>query len=386
MRKLLFAFMMLLLTAGFAQAQDTPAPFCGNLSAGDCAIVTDSAQAMRELESAAFHFNMDMSVGDFPGTEPSSISFRLSGQGAYAIEPGTLTAITLSPSELMQNFSQLSQMTEQTLQGISGDATLLLFFPQEMIQSASKSGTHLPSKVGLSLRLVDGIGYINLDKLAELDTSGGLPHGWIGIDLVDFFHRAMEQSDLSSSLTMPGLDPEMMNTFTDPDFLGQFISIERLDDAEVDGQTAGVFKTSIDLGALYSSEEYQSLLRQQLEALEGADFSDEELQNIMEMYATLYDGFVIDMTQTIGLDDQYVHAMDIAFDWTIDFGEALAGIAGSDSDANVTSQPIHLTFGFQGELSQFNHAPAITAPENAHIIPTDELFGEMNDMMSKLTG
>lgn len=387
MRMILVLMMILALVGGATLAQDATPVFCGDLPEADCTLLQESAEAMSELHSAAFNFELDFALGGIEDIPVDIISFRLTGNGAYALDSEALSLF--STQEWMQNLEELPAALESALKAISGDATLVLFIPPEIIAAASEDGTKLPDKVGLSLRLVDGVGYVNMDKLAPLDTTGDMPRGWIGLDIATALSRALSEADLGSMQgTMPGFDPETMNMYGDPTMWGRFVTVTRLEDTEIDGQTAAVFQDTISLADLYANPEFQEFLREQLETTFDSmgtetGFTDEDFEQLMAFYATLFEGMSIISTKTIGLDDHYVHQTSMSMDWTLDLGEALAqfGESGS-SDAPV----ITFNINFESGLSQFNDAPAITAPEDAKLIPLDEVFGsqQFNDLTKVL--
>jgi hypothetical protein len=363
---------MLAIFGGVAAAQDMPTTFCGKLSDADCGILTDSAAAMRGLHSAAFNFQLDVGLTNIPEGTPSDIHFRLTGDGAYAVDPEALSALMLSPAEMMQNMDKMPQILEDAIKAISADATLVFFLPQNL----PDMDRPLPEKVGLSLRMVDGFGYANLDKLAELDTTGDLPHGWVGVDLVDFLRKAMDsQAGAMSSVPGMGANMDMMSAFTDPEFMNTYMTVTRADDTNVDGQSAAVFTQTIDLGALFSSDEFQKMMRDQFQSLTGSTgssgLSEKDLDSIMAIYSTLFKGFVVNATQTIGLEDHFVRQVSVNLDWALDFSSMAASFGGSTT---TKTPPINISLSLQAGLSQFNNAPEITAPDNAVIMPLDKLF------------
>jgi hypothetical protein len=376
MRKtLLLLVLMLTVFGGVAAAQDVPQTFCGTLSDSDCTILTDSAAAMRDLHSAAFTFQLDVGLDNIPEGRPSEINLRLTGDGSYAIDPEALSALMLSPSDMMQNMDKMPQILEDAIKAISADATLVLYLPQNMPDMDQP----LPEKVGLSLRMVDGIGYANMDKLAQLDTSGDLPRGWVGIDLAGLLRQAMDSQAGSmggmSSMTGMGANMDMMSAFNDPEFMNAFMTVTRVEDTAVDGQSAAVFNQAIDVGSMLSSDEFQKMMRDQMDAAMGSTgssgLSESDLDSIMSMYSNMFKGFVVNTSQTIGLDDHYMHQMNMTLDWALDFSSMM----GSMGASSAKTPPINISISFQGGLSQFNNAPEITSPEDAEIIPMDDLFG-----------
>jgi hypothetical protein len=386
MRKFLVLLMTLAIVGGATLAQDATPVFCGDLPEADCTILQESAAVMSELSSAAFNFQLDFDLGGIPDIPVDNLSFRLTGDGAYALDSEALSLF--STQEWMQNLEELPAALESALKAISADATLVLFFPPEIIAAASEDGTDLPDKVGLSLRLVDGVGYVNLDKLADLDRSGDMPRGWIGLDIATALSTVLSEADLGSmSTTMPGFDPEAMSIYSDPAMWSRFVTVTRLEDTEIDGQTAAVFQDTINLAELYADPEFQAIMREQLETTfesmgtNDSGFTDENFDQLMEFYAKLFEDLSLVSTKAVGLDDHYVHQTTMAMDWTLDLAEAVAQFGETSSSDAPT---ITFNMDFESGLSQFNDAPAITAPEDATIIPLDEVFGPRFNDMSRL--
>ncbi len=367
-------FILLAVLGGVTAAQDIPT-FCGDLSDDDCTVLTDSAQTMRELDSAVFHLDFDFGMSGIPGME--SVNFEMTGDGALAMDWEALSALLVSPEEMMANVEELPQMVETALEAIAADATFVIQIPAEL---AEQSGTELPEQVSFSVRLVEGFAYINLDKLAELDTTGSMPRGWQGIDLAEFYRGLLEQQmDMMGEMfsSMGGMTGSM-GVFTDPEFIGRFTTIERAADAEIDGQATAVFETSLDYDAMFSDPAMEEYLRSMFDGMSGftGQETDEEMVDMMlSMYAQMFDGLVLETTQTIGLDDHFVHRMTAHFDWTPNFGAMM----GTTTSANMPE----MTFAFDAQvnLARFNDAPEITAPEDATIYPLDGLISSRRGIL-----
>lgn len=377
MRKsLLLLVLLLAVFSGSAMAQEFPQTYCGDLAEADCSILTESVTAMQGLTSAAFDFQMDFGMSDIPDFD-GDINFSLSGDGAYAFDAATLSALMASPADMMdmmQNMEELPQMLQDILKGISADANLVMTLPQNL----PDTDRPLPDKIGLSIRMVDGIGYVNLDKLAELDPSGDLPRGWQGLDIATLAGQALaQQSDSLSEMPNMDMNMDMMSMFANMEFVNDHITVTRAEDVTVEGQNAAVFNTSIDLGGLFSDPAYQEMLMGQIETMTESMDSDampsqSDMDNIMTLYSTLFDGLEFNTTQTIGLDDHYVYQTAMTLDWALDLN-SMGAAFGETSSANIP--PINISFDFEANLSQFNNAPEITAPEDAQMVPLDGMMG-----------
>jgi hypothetical protein len=374
MRKLVLVMLMLLLGSALTvTAQDAPPVMCGSLAEADCAVLTDSAAAMMELESAAFTFQLDLNLSNIPNMGPGELNFRLTGDGAYHIVPGSLNMAIFSPEQMAENMDQLPEIFDSVIKAISADMNMVFFLPESLVKATEGTPSALPERVGLTARLVDGFGYVNLDKLAELDPSGQIPSGWLGMDIATFYRRTLEQSmDMMQGSDLTGL----MSSFSQPDFMEDYLMIERLADVQVDGQDAAVFQTQFDLSAFYGSDAFRDYMRETFEASMsgmGGSSSEAEIDQMLDMLGSIYDGMTMQTTQTIGLSDGYVHAADLTLDWPLDFN-ALAGSMGGAGSAGLPSEPLNINIVFSGTLTSFNDAPTISAPEDAQIAPLDSLM------------
>jgi hypothetical protein len=364
---LLAAFALL---GGVVSAQDFPV-FCGDLSDDDCTLLTEATETMRGVESAIFHLDFDFAMSGLPDSAMDSINFQIGGDGAFAVDGdalSTLGAFYMSPEDIVENIEELPAMFEEAIQAISADVTLVIEIPPEL---SELSPTAMPEQVSLSARLVDGFAYVNLDKLAELDTSGSMPRGWQGIDLAGLYRDLLEQqipsmNGLLSSMTGFG----SMSAFTDPEYLATFTTVERLDDSEVDGQAAAAFETTLDYGALFSDPTMLDVMRSSLEGMGGFGGTKPDRETIdmmMNMYATMFDGLELEMTQTVGLDDHYVHQLGVFMDWTPAFG-AMMGMSSANMPEMRFVMDVHV------DLARFNDAPEISAPEDVTIYPIEGLL------------
>ncbi len=366
MRKcILFALLILVGMTSAVLAQDVTPVFCGDLGQADCTLLKDSSAAMQDLSSAGFSFALDMSMNNPAPTrgQPDSLSFSMEGSGAYALDRGMFPGAIFSPQDMTENLEQLPELMEQMLKAIAADANLTLFFSREL---AALAGTPLPDKAGLSFRMVDGVAYINLDKMAELDTTGSVPRGWLGFEVAEFMRQTLNQQmgSLGSSLNMSPL-----SGFNNQELANQFVTITRLADMDVSGENAAVFESSYDMSAMMDAPEMQDVIREALrESFSNNGMTkrqvDQMVDQMMPLMTDLYDGFEMTASQVIGLDDKYVHQGALTIAWPFDMG-SLSGMRG---------QALDLSFNLEYALDRFNDAPQIEAPPNAMMIPLSGLM------------
>jgi hypothetical protein len=174
---------------------------------------------------------------------------------------------------------------------------------------------------------------------------------------------------------MEAMDPSAMEGYLgmlqDPAAMGEFMTIERLPDTEVAGQAAAVFLVNFDYGAFFESEVFSSLMQAQMDAIasaSGEEMSTEEFEEVMGMLGPMVENINLEITQTIGLDDNYTHAFAFHLDW--DMAEFMRMV---EPDAEGPA-PVFV-FDMSVQNANFNDAPAITAPEDATILPIESMLG-----------
>ncbi len=358
--------LLVMLMGGAVMAQDTPTVFCGSLSQADCDLITQSAEAMQTVKSAGFGFHLEMDLSNIPDSKTDHLNFRMTGNGAYKLDSEGLGGLLLSPGELTQQMDKLPQFMEDVIRAISAEGNFVMFFSDDFAAALGQSDTKLPSKAGFSARLIDGMAYMNLGKLAELDPKSDFPQGWFGFDLAAYYRQLLEQQTSGAN----GLTSALGSNFANGAVMDKYMTIERGEDIIIDGQNAAVFQSALDLGGFYTSEDFQTLLQQQLEQSGAGSISQADMEQAMQAIEAMMNGLTLDMTQSIGLDDHYTHRMGVSVNWTLDL-DAISAATGANSQTSQSPMTIQVTF--QGDLNQFNNAPEISVPEGAIIIPLDDL-------------
>lgn len=343
MRKIMISLLLtlaVLIFGGSMLSAQTPV-VCGGLSDDDCAILTASTQAMADLESTALDFSLDFAIEDIPDI-PADITLSMVGTGGYALDSNS---VMRAQTQLMSG--NLAEGMERLFESFNADIDLIVTIPQEL------AGQGQPNRFGLTLRMVDGFAYINLDKMAE-SMGSGAPQGWQGIDLASFYRDFFEQQDFPATSFVP--DADTINQ------MNEFVTIERLDDDSSGDQTLAIFRYSYDYGELFNSEFFSNLMQAQFSTM-GLDLDQDAL---MAAYGEMLSTMELDMTQAIGLDDQLVHEMTFDLNWTPDL-QALMEAMDAPSQTEIPSFTVRMNF--VANLSQFNDYPTIEAPEDATILP-----------------
>ena len=283
-----------------------------------------------------------------------------------------MSALKIDPATVMADYGAFLQ---NLLANFNGNFKVTVTVPPELMQQADPSA---PNSLTLDVRMVDGVGYLNMDELQPLLNNPSMK-GWYGLDLANLVKALLEQNpnlfDMSNMGAMAGGTNPMdyVKQFEDPALLGQFLTITRTDDGS--GSTA-TFQMSLDFSALMSSSQMQDLMKQEMQA-QGAKLSDAEMQQALSMTQQMFQGMTFTITEVIDTTNYYLQSIngEMNFD--------LSGIMSSVSAMSPTPMPtttgaptINATFSVN--YADFNSAPTTTAPENPTVLPYQMLLGMTN--------
>jgi hypothetical protein len=374
MRKfiLIIAALAMLSLSGAVFAQSTtPQTFCGDLSSADCQILTQSEAAMKTLDSSSFNFNVSVQMSNLPDM-PAMGPITLDGSGGVS----GLSALHTDPATMMADYGAFFQ---NLLTKLNGNFKLTVTVPPELMQQADPGA---PNSLTLDVRMVDGVGYLNMDELQPLINDATIK-GWYGLDFAGLMKGLLEQNpnlfDMANMGAMAGGANSMsyMQQFQDPAFLNQFLTITRTDDGS--GNTA-TFHMTLDFAALMSSPQLHDLMLQQMQQqmqAQGSKLTDQEMQQALAMSQQMFTGMTFTIDEVISTTDYYIQSVtgEMNFD--------LSGIMNSVSAMSATPMPtttgaptINVTFSVN--YADFNNAPMTTAPENPTLIPYQMLLGMAN--------
>ena len=155
MRKLWLLIVLVALTFPTAASAQSSDPYCGALSAADCKLLTASQDVMSNLNSAAFNLVFTLFAHNAPEGEFHVVG---AGTGAYTLNvPAWNNRLSFANARAFINY----------LVGYLSDVSASLDLTFSM-----QSGANSEALV-LQMRLVDSVGYINMDGLRSL-TGGGI--------------------------------------------------------------------------------------------------------------------------------------------------------------------------------------------------------------------
>ncbi|NWG18085.1 MAG: hypothetical protein HXY41_15785 [Chloroflexi bacterium] len=377
--------LLLALTAGVIHAQDVPPVFCGSLAEADCAILENAQKAVAELTGATFDLNFDLNLDNIPDAPFDTLAINLSGAGAYAIDPAIMEKLAVfegDPMAIFEDMEQIGQLVEDALTAFDGQLNLTLTLPPEVLAEIAKEGIKLPEKLSVELRMVDGVGYVNLSALAEAIPDAGIPGGWYGLEIAKLLNNVfvMLAPQMEGMMGMlPGFDAETITQFSDPAVVGDFMNIERVADADVNGEAVAVFKTTLDYVKLFSNPALTDMMKSQMDAA-GAGMSEADLEQMMEMMREMYKGLTFDVTEYVGLADGLPRQLEMRFYWD------MTGMMSAMGE--VTTQVSAPAFGanFTIVYGNFNTPPAITAPEGAVVLTAEEAIQMFMGGMGAMSG
>lgn len=385
-----FVLILLLALSGSVFAQ-SDFVFCGDLPEEDCTLLQESQETMAALTSGVSQFDLLFSISNVPDMPVDTLTFNVNGDMAYEVDPALveqMKSLQTDPSLMTGDPQAMTGVLVDLISGTSADLSLTVTLPSQLVEMMSSEEQAIPETISVDLRLVDGFAYVNLDDLATTMPDAGLPPGWMGVNLSAVMESAMQMQEqsLDGMGGMGGMDPEMFEsyaeTFQDPSFLDEFMSVERLEDTEVNGQPAAVFLYTFDYGAFIQSEAFQSMMQAQMEAMgemmdEDIDEADQaEIQEAMDMMETMFEDLNLTVREVIGLNDKYSYTTEVHMDW--DMAEFMASVE-PDSEGPAPNMIFNITINNTG----FDSAPEITAPEDANIFPLEEMMAPpvpSNDM------
>lgn len=402
-RKLLMALLAALLlvalpgAAAFAQEEEPPIA-CGDLSDDDCEMLKESRLAMMELTEYTAQLDLAMSLSDLPNL-PKDLSVSLTSDGVFHVDPELSAQLSgmqgMSPEEMMEDMEQIADLLSDLYFTIAFDLMLDLQVSEDIADLLSmQAGMPLPEELNLPMRMVDGYFYLNIDDLAKMIPDAEGLEGWLGIDVGTLMSDALEQSMAQMEQGAMPANPAMtgmvlaniQQNLAIQEAVNDFIQVERLDDAEVDGVEVAQFRYTFDVAAFVSSPEFMEMMMSQLKIQMAANpdmaetmpMTEEDMEMLAAMAPMmapmLLSGLEFDTVSSIGLEDKYVYATETHVDWDLSTIVNLAAAAGQGKPSRAKpAGSSSFTYDLMVTNADFDDAPEVEAPEDAIIIPLDAI-------------
>ncbi|MBZ0286417.1 MAG: hypothetical protein K8I30_02300 [Anaerolineae bacterium] len=349
--------------------------FCGDLAEADCELLQKSADVMKELSSATFDFDVQLSITEDADSEPQTLG--LTGSGSFSGHPADMGMDMMA--EGANPAAMFGAMTD-ALKDFSGDLTLALTLPEKVLEEIPSSKGNLPETINLELRLVDGVGYINTETLKPVLEAMGqkVPptlKGWIGLDVVELLTKMIaENPEMLSQMGKGMMQPQDNVMFTDPTAFVNAVKIERNENS--DG--AAIFTITFDFASLAADPAFADMIRAQAEK-QGETITEAELQKGLDVIAKAGDAIQFTATETIDLETAHIRSMTLSL--VLD-GSKLP----QEDDDSSDMADVNVSFTATVNIDNFNDAPEITAPEDAIVLPPEMLEGMGAGMMGGAMG
>jgi len=391
---ILAALMPLLLAApAFAQGDAPAVPvLCGDLSDEDCAILEGATAAAQNLTSYAAGMSMEIGVSGVPDlpVDPMRLSLLITGRFAYdetahQVMQRMNTLQGMSAEDMQALADELPDLMLDLYRGMNFDMTMTYTLPPELAaEMSADSEVTFPETMSFAMRMIDGMMYVNIGELRDLipDAEDTFTADWMGMDYIGLMEMQMEQGmggaeNPAMMGMMGGLGAaEMMKE------MEQFVTIERLDDVDLNGQEGAVFAYTPDVIGFLTSDTFTDFVNQmvaQAAAQAGEDApSAAEMRQATSMISfmapMLFRDLEISAQTTIGLDDAMTHSS--VFNLTWDLTSLMQFAAMTDPALAETlgdAEPV-ITLDFTMDLSDFNADMTFETPEDVQMIPLDEMM------------
>jgi hypothetical protein len=109
-------------------------------------------------------------------------------------------------------------------------------------------------------------------------------------------------------------------------------------------------------------------------AMMGEEMSEDdraEMDEMMGMMGSMFEDITLEMTQTVGLDDNYIHTFEMHLAWD------MTGMMMMVDPTSDEAAP-NFTFDMTVTNTGFNNSPEIVAPEDATIFPLEMMMPQAN--------
>jgi hypothetical protein len=283
------------------------------------------------------------------------------------------------------------------LNGWDFDASLSLAMTPELADLISmQSGLDFPDRVAMQAKMVDGVLYWDLSEIAAFVPT--VASGWIGFPVAQMmaeleaqgaFDQAVEAMNdpsvaASAGATMAGMGSVQFFQ-QNAEMFQKFMTIERGEDVDLDGQAAATFVTNFDAAAFLSSPDFQQIVIDLANAgaFEGTGLTAADIEQNVQMLGMmgpmLFTGITATATGTIGLEDLYQYEYESALAWDM---SGLVEMAVASGQLPAELQPTSDQIGFSVNTTISNDdmsteaTETIEAPADAQMIPLESVLNE----------
>ena len=374
-----------------AFAQDMPAPFCGDLSDEDCAILSDSQDASLAVESFSNLVDVNIYFAGVPGLPADELAFNYNQEGTYSLDPALAQQIMemqmQDPAALMEDMDAMVEVLLDLYANLALNTAVSFTMPQEIADLVSEqAGVTIPTTVSAEAIMADGYGYGNIDDLAAEIEELGAVSGWYGLDIVSLMQMGFEQSmaqadqsgNMAASMTGYGMT-NFLNTEEGRAMIEEYVTVERGDDETVGDMDVAVFSSSFDFGRFLGSPAFAEMLISQLDTinqLAETDLTEDQLSQVLTMMPMfgpmLFTGLDFEITRRIDLESSQVVESELLFDWDLSSLIAVAKMVDASLELPEGLSPV-ITIDVVNNVADFDDIDEIAAPADAVIIPLESM-------------
>lgn len=403
--KLISLFVVIaLLLASFSTAFAQAEPFCGDLSAEDCELLTVAARNMSGVTSYQASAEYRGVLAGLPGlgVEEAAVTVTVDGAFAYG-ESAIAAAAALAGVQTQEDLAALMSESPEVLvdfyNGWSFDLTMVVDISEALAEALSAEiGIPVPTLFSIPVKLVDGILYFNLTDVAPLLEGGEALAGWLGFELGPLLEAAVEQGLFEAAAMQMEMDPSMLAdspenaalagalfgvqaALSDPTAFEKYMKVSRGADDVINGMEVAVFTTEMDILSFISSPEFIDLVSSLAESgalgedtLSAADL-EQALTMLSFMGPILFQGLVLESSTAVSLDEpNYVVAQTTLFSWDLSSLLQMAAMTGALPADQMPSGASLIEFATSVVNSAFNEPQTIDAPADALIIPAESMM------------
>ncbi|GIV67318.1 hypothetical protein [Caldilinea sp.] len=395
---------MALLLASFSTAFAQAEPFCGDLSADDCELLTVAMQNMLGVTSYQASAEYRGVLAGLPGLgiDEAAVTVTVDGSFSYG-EEAVAAAAALAGVQTQEDLAAVMAESPEVLvdfyNGWSFDMVIVVDISEELAEALSADiGVPVPDLFSVPVKLVDGVLYVNLTDVAPLLEGGESLAGWLGFEFGPVLEAAAEQGMFEAAATQMEMDPSMLadspenaalaavlfavqSSLSDPTAFEQYMAVSRAEDDVINDMDVAVFVTKMDIPALISSPEFIDLIKGLAESGslgEGAP-SAAEIEQALTMLSfmgpMLFQGLVSESTTAVSLEEpNYIVAQTTLFSWDLSGLLQMAAMTGALPAEEMPSGASLVEFSTSVVNSAFNEPQTINAPADATIIPAESMM------------
>lgn len=392
---------VLMVLASFAPALAQSEPFCGDLDAADCDLLTVATENMKDVASYQATAAYSAMLAGIPGLPLAEAAVDVTVDGAFAYSDAALAAAAqLAEVQGQEDVANLMAESPELFvdfyNGWAFDMVIDVTMSEDLAAALSAdAGVEIPSALSVPLILKDGILYVDVTEVAPLINGMQGMEGWIGFELGRVIEAAAEQGMFEQAAA--SMDPETMAgaadpatmaalmglqaTLNNPKAFEKFMSIERVEDDEIDGATVAVFVTKLDLLAFLSSPEFVELIKGLAasgalgeDVPTGADL-DQALGMLSMMGPMLFQGLTSESTSAVSIDEpNYIISQSTLFSWDLTSLLQMAAMSGAVPADQLPSGQSLIEVSTTVVNSDIGGEQMIEAPADAQVVPAEAMM------------